>query len=237
MKIAIIGYGRMGQSIEEIALERNHNIVAKIDSPEDIKGWESAKNADVAIEFSLPQSAVNNISTCFSKNIPIVVGTTGWYNQFDAIQEECKKQNGALFHATNFSVGVNLFFELNKHLAKLMRKQDAYDLAIHEIHHIHKVDAPSGTAISLAEQILNENPKKKDWTKESTSDPSLIGVTSSRIEEVPGTHTISYTSDIDRIEIQHEAKSRKGFALGAVLAAEFLNGKTGIYTMADLLNL
>lgn len=237
MKIALIGYGRMGKSIEKIALERKHSIVAKIDSPVDTQGWESAKNADVAIEFSLPQSAVKNISNCFSKKIPIVVGTTGWYNQFDAIQEECKKYNAALFHATNFSVGVNLFFELNKHLAKLMRTQEEYDLSIHEIHHIHKVDAPSGTAISLVEQILKENPRKKDWTNNYTSDQSLIGVTSSRVEEVPGTHTISYESDVDKIEIQHEAKSRKGFALGAVLAAEFLHGKTGIYTMADLLNL
>lgn len=235
MRIALIGYGRMGKAIEKVALERNHEIVATINAESTENDWNSVKSADVAIEFSLPSTVVANIKKCFELNVPVVVGTTGWYNEFSTIQQECKAKNGGLFHATNFSVGVNLFFEVNKRLAQLMSSQPDYQLGIHEEHHIHKLDAPSGTAISIAEQIIDNNSNIAQWNKDQSSSKDSVGITSLREGEIPGTHVVRYENEIDFIEIKHEAKNRKGFSVGAVLAAEFMKDQHGIFTMADLL--
>ncbi|MCF6348738.1 MAG: 4-hydroxy-tetrahydrodipicolinate reductase [Flavobacteriaceae bacterium] len=233
MKIALFGYGKMGKTIERIAVKRGHEIVAVIDV--DTKGYDITM-ADVAIDFSTPNAAFNNINKCFNKNIPIISGTTGWLDRFDIAIENCNKRNGAFIYASNFSLGVNLFFELNTQLAKMMRKFKAYNITLEEIHHTQKLDAPSGTAITLAKNII-ENSDKKKWSLTVTDTKKEIPIVSKRIKNVPGTHTVKYSSDVDEIEIKHTAKNRDGFALGAVIAAEWLQGKKGVYTMKDVLGI
>ncbi len=235
MKLALLGYGKMGKAIEKIATERGHEIVLKtnsttIFSPKDLKG------VDVAIEFSTLQNAPYNIFTCFDADVPVVVGTTGWYNEFELISKRCKEEDQAMLYATNFSIGVNIFFEINRRLAQLMSKQTQYNLTIEEIHHTEKLDVPSGTAISLAQQIIENNIHFKHWEKGQTKDETSIPIESKRIENVPGTHTVTYDSNVDTIEIKHNAKNRDGFALGAVLGAEFIQNKKGIFTMKDVLD-
>jgi 4-hydroxy-tetrahydrodipicolinate reductase len=234
MKIALLGYGRMGQAIESIAIERGHEIVLKIDKNIESYNLEEI-GIDVAIDFSIPDAAFKNITSCFKAGIPVVSGTTGWLDQYDEAVEICNKNNAAFIYASNFSLGVNIFFELNKKLAGMMKNLDEYGVEIEEIHHTKKLDAPSGTAISLAEQIIEVNDRKNGWHLETAND-NEIPVFAKRIEDVPGTHTVSYTSKIDDIEIMHTAHSREGFAKGAVVAAEWLNGKTGVHTMRDVLS-
>lgn len=235
MKIALIGYGKMGKEIETIALKRGHEVILKIDKDnQDDMNIVNLKKADVAIEFSTPHTVVENIYKCFNAHLPVVVGATGWYDKFDEIIAHCEGNRGSLFHATNFSVGVNLFFKLNSYLAELMNKYEDYDISMEEIHHIHKLDKPSGTAISLANQILNKVNRKEKWSIDEKTAKTLH-IVDKREGEVPGTHIVKYHSSIDDIEIMHKAHSRKGFALGAVIAAEFLQGKTGVYSMNDLI--
>lgn len=232
MKIALLGYGRMGKEIEQIALKRGHEIVIKTSAQE---GYD-IQLADIAIDFSIPTAAAANISNCIHHQIPVISGTTGWLEQYDAIVELCKQKKGAFIYASNFSLGVNIFFELNKQLAKMMNTLEDYSLEIEEIHHTQKLDAPSGTAISLAEDIITHS-NKKSWKLDGETDDEIIPIVAKRIPDVPGTHSIKYASKVDIIEIKHTAHSRQGFALGAVVAAEWLVGKTGIYTMKDVLNL
>ncbi|HZL08830.1 MAG TPA: 4-hydroxy-tetrahydrodipicolinate reductase [Prolixibacteraceae bacterium] len=238
MKIALIGYGKMGKEIEKIALDHGHEIVLKIDvtNPKDLT-IANLQKADVAIEFTMPASAPANYKLCFEAGIPVVSGTTGWLKQRPEVDQLCKTMNGTFFYASNFSLGVNIFFALNKRLAELLANRSEYKVEVTEIHHTHKLDAPSGTAITLAEGIMENIPEKKTWVNSSTDQNDELGIVSLREGEVPGTHTINYDSEVDYIEITHCAKSRKGFALGAVLAAEFSNGKKGILTMNDLLNI
>ncbi|WP_224484471.1 4-hydroxy-tetrahydrodipicolinate reductase [Robertkochia aurantiaca] len=232
MKIAILGYGKMGRMIETIARERGHDIVAvKKDAKDDFH----FNGAEVAIDFSVPDAAIENITSCFEQGVPVVSGTTGWLDNYGQVIEKCQEQNGAFIYASNFSLGVNIFFELNRHLSRLMKDQKSYTAAIEEIHHVHKLDAPSGTAITLAEDMI-DNLGLKDWSLQPGSDDQLP-VTSLREGEVPGTHTVTYTSEVDKISIRHEALNRKGFALGAVVAAEWLHDKKGVFTMKDVLNL
>jgi 4-hydroxy-tetrahydrodipicolinate reductase len=241
MKIALIGYGKMGKEIEKISHERKHDIVLKVDehsfSADDIL---KLKAADVAVEFSVSSAAYSNIVTCFNAGVPVVSGTTGWTEKMEEIKSECKKKNGTFFYAPNFSVGVNIFFELNRKLAMLMSNHNDYEPALHEVHHVHKKDKPSGTAIKLAEDILRSNSDKQKW-KLAEPDSSVtkdeLMIISERTDEVPGFHEVKYRSDVDEIIISHNAHSRKGFALGAVLAAEWLPGKKGIFGMNDLLKL
>ena len=236
MKIVLFGYGKMGKEIEKIALERGHEILLKINSLESKVDFpKNISEADIAIEFSTPESAVENIMTCFDSNIPVVVGTTGWLQKMPEIKKVCTEKNQGLFYASNFSIGVNLFFQLNTYLAKLMNPYKEYDVTMEEIHHIHKKDAPSGTAITLAEEIIANNSSKKNWTNTSSNQPEKLSIVSKRIDEVPGTHTILYQSEVDAIEIKHIANNRKGFAFGAVLAAEWMINKKGIFGMNDLL--
>jgi len=232
MKIALLGYGKMGKEIEKIAQSRGHEIILKKSSETSFEGLE---NADVAIDFSLPSTAVENISTCFKFKIPVVSGTTGWLDHYDEMVSLCKTNEGAFLYASNFSVGVNIFFELNNHLAKLMAKLNNYQVSMEEIHHTQKLDAPSGTAISLANGII-ENSRYNNWTLENPNETDIL-IEAKRIENVPGTHHVFYRSEVDEIEIKHEAFSRQGFALGAVIAAEWLANKKGIYSMKDVLNL
>lgn len=234
MKIALLGYGKMGKAIEKIAIERGHQIVLKTNSstlfsPDDLY------ETDVAIEFSTPKNAVYNIMTCFEANTPVVVGTTGWYKDFKMISERCINEERTLLHATNFSVGVNLFFEINKRLAELMNPYSQYSASIEEIHHTEKLDAPSGTAITLAEDTVSNLDLIKGWKNNTTIKDNEVLITSKRLPNVPGTHTVKYESKIDTIEITHTAKSREGFALGAVLAAEFTLKRKGLLTMKDVL--
>lgn len=233
MKIALFGYGKMGKTIERIALERGHCIVAKIDV--ETTDFDLSET-DVAIDFSVPTEAFNNINLCFTKNIPIVSGTTGWLDKYDETVSNCKSANGAFIYASNYSLGVNLFFELNKQLAKLMKGFDAYDVSLEETHHTQKLDAPSGTAITLAEGVIDLTDKE-NWGLDVTQNEKTIPITSKRIENVPGTHIVSYDSEVDTIEITHTAKNRDGFALGAVIAAEWLKDKKGVFTMKDVLGL
>lgn len=230
MRIALLGYGKMGKTIERLAVERGHEIVLRIS--EDIDNAD-LQIADVAIDFSVPDAAFKNITTCFDKQVPVISGTTGWLKRYDEAVEICKKKNAAFIYASNFSLGVNLFFELNKQLSRLMNKVDEYKVSIEEIHHTQKLDAPSGTAITLAEQII-ENSSKTGW-KLDRAEENEIPVTAKRIENVPGTHTISYDSEVDTIRIEHIAHSRDGFALGAIIAAEWLQHKKGVYSMKDVL--
>ncbi len=232
MKIALLGYGKMGQVIERIALERGHEIVLKKDEH---NTYEGLSNADVAIDFSIPTAAVNNISICFQSNVPVISGTTGWLEHYDEMVALCKEKNGAFISSSNFSLGVNIFFELNEYLAKMMSKLDSYSIDMEEIHHTQKLDAPSGTAISLAKGVI-ENSQYTNWTlnKPNTNE---IHIEAKRIGTVPGTHTVAYNSVVDSIEIKHTAHSREGFALGAVIAAEWIIGKQGVFSMKDVLDL
>lgn len=232
MKIALLGYGKMGKEIEKIAQDRGHEIVLRKTEDNDYTGLE---NADVAIDFSIPDAAVENITACLNLNIPIISGTTGWLENYDAIVALCKEKNGAFLYGSNFSVGVNLFFELNSYLAKLMAKVKEYNVSMEEIHHTQKLDAPSGTAISLANGIIAETDYT-EWTLEEAADRQ-IAIDVKRIGEVPGTHSVYYRSSVDEIEIKHTAFSRQGFALGAVIASEWIVGKKGIFGMKDVLNL
>lgn len=237
MKIALIGYGKMGHEIEKIALSRGHSIQIKIDKNNlEALNETNFNKSDIAIEFTQPDFAVNNYKACFKKNIPVVSGTTGWLKEFEEISQLCNDTNQSFFYASNFSIGVNIFFELNKKLAQLMNSISGYDVEMNEIHHAEKLDEPSGTAISLAEQIIDNLDTKTNWSL-NPSDNSDIKIKAERIKNVPGTHSVLYKSDVDEITIKHEAKNRKGFALGAVLAAEFLVDKKGVYNMQDLLSL
>ena len=233
MKIALFGYGKMGKTIDRIAIERGHEIVAKIDIDTVDK---NISGADVAIDFSIPKEAFNNIINCFDQNIPIVSGTTGWLDKYSEAVAICKKKNGAFIYASNYSLGVNLFFELNKKLAIMMRNFKEYDIQMEETHHTQKLDAPSGTAITLADDII-ENSTKNKWTLGVTDTKDEIPIVSKRIDNVPGIHKVTYNSFVDEIEIKHTAKSRDGFALGAIIAAEWLHDKKGVYTMKDVLGI
>ncbi len=238
MKIALIGYGKMGKAIEEIAKANGDEIVLKISSEnKNLFTPGNIKHADVAIEFSNPHSAAENIKTCFDANVPVVCGTTGWLQQLDEIKEYCDQKQGAFLYASNFSIGVNLFFALNKYLAGLMSTHNEYGVRIEEIHHTQKKDAPSGTAITLAEQILENIKTKKSWVNKETDNASELEIISKRIDDVPGIHAIKYNSSTDFIEITHSAHNRKGFAGGALLAAKFIVGKKGIFSMEDVLGL
>ncbi len=236
MNIALIGYGKMGKAIEEIATHRGHSISCKVNDPEALKELTNS-NSDVAIEFSRPESGFENIQHCLQIGLPIVSGTTGWLDRYEAIVSLTKKESGSFFYASNYSVGVNIFFELNKHLARIMNQFDSYDVRMEEIHHTEKLDAPSGTAITLAEGILEHQSVKGKWINETAVSPDQLEIISKRINNVPGTHTIMHDSDVDTIEIKHTAHSRTGFATGAVLAAEFIQNKKGVYGMNDLLKL
>jgi len=237
MKIALIGYGKMGKEIEKIAIERGHEIIFKFDITNNNEFIvENLKEADVAIEFTQPDSAYKNYMKCFDANIPVVSGTTGWLDNLPHIKSQCERGTQTFFYASNFSLGVNLFFKLNKSLSQLMNKVEGYDVEISETHHTEKKDAPSGTAITLAEDIILDFNKKETWVKENVVNNSELAIRSYREDKVPGLHTIKYESDVDYIEITHSAKSRKGFALGAVLAAELTQNKSGFLTMDDLLD-
>jgi len=238
MKIALLGYGRMGKEVERAALARNHSIIARIDNSEDLQQQTGIlKSCDVAIEFTSPEAVVQNLLFCFREKIAVVTGTTGWYSRKDEVIRACNESGGSLFYASNFSIGVNIFFEINRQLARLMNGHDEYQVSMEEIHHIHKLDAPSGTAISLANGILSEYPKKKAWVSGDASSDDQLGIRSLREGEIPGTHRVEWRSSVDTIRIEHEAFNRQGFASGAVLAAEFLAGKKGIFEMKDLLQL
>jgi 4-hydroxy-tetrahydrodipicolinate reductase len=232
MKIALLGYGKMGKEIEKIALQRGHEIVLKKSSASSFEGLELA---DVAIDFSVPTSAVTNISACLNSGVPIVSGTTGWLENYNQMTALCQEKQGAFIYGSNFSLGVNIFFELNEYLAKIMAKFNQYQVAMEEIHHTQKLDAPSGTAISLANGIINASDYK-DWTLENPKSDEIL-IDAKRIENVPGTHSVFYNSEVDLIEIKHLAHNRTGFALGAVLAAEWIVGKKGVFTMKDVLNI
>lgn len=235
MKIALIGYGKMGKEIEKIALSRGHNIVAIIDKNEQEKFQTSEfRSANVAIEFTSPESAIDNYLHCFRHNVPVVSGTTGWLKHLDEVKHACQHEGQTFFYASNFSIGVNIFFALNNYLARIMNSYPDYDISMKEIHHIHKADAPSGTAITLAESILANIPRKNGWSLTNNA-PHKLHIEAIREGEVPGIHEITYTCEIDSITIKHDAKSRKGFALGAVVAAEFTAGKKGFLTMQDML--
>lgn len=238
MKIALIGYGKMGHAIEEIALQRGHEIVLKvgIENIED-NTIENIRKAHVAIEFTGPEIAFDNVIKCLDAGIPVVSGSTGWLQRFDEAKKYCTTHNGALLYASNFSVGVNIFFAVNKRLAELMASHPEYDVTLTEIHHTAKKDAPSGTAISLAEDILKLSQQKKKWVNQTSNKAEELAILSERIDPAPGTHIINWTSAIDDIEIKHTAHNRKGFATGAVLAAEFLQNKKGIYGMSDVLGI
>jgi len=232
MKIALLGYGRMGKEIEKIAISRGHEIVIRKDVDDTI----DISLADVAIDFSIPDAAFKNISNCINNNVPVISGTTGWLDNYKDAVALCEDKKGAFIYASNYSVGVNIFFELNKQLAKMMATLDDYNISMEEIHHTKKLDAPSGTAITLAEGVI-ENSSKKDWELGAISSEENIPIVAKRIPDVPGTHTVWYTSEVDTIEIKHTAHNRKGFALGAVIAAEWILDKTGVFTMKDVLNI
>ncbi len=232
MKIALLGYGRMGQEIEKIATSRGHEIVIRKDAGDSV----DITKADVAIDFSIPTSAFENISNCLESNVPVISGTTGWLEKYNEAVNLCKEKKGAFIYASNFSVGVNIFFELNKQLAKMMSNLKDYNISMEEIHHTKKLDAPSGTAITLAEGII-ENTSKENWKLGTEISETNIPIEAKRIPDVPGTHTVWYSSEVDTIEIKHTAHNRKGFALGAVIAAEWIIGKIGVFTMKDVLNI
>ena len=238
MNIALIGYGKMGKAIEVIAVERGHTVGLKIDiSNLDQFTAANLQQCDVAIEFTGPETAAENITRCVDAGVPIVCGSTGWLHQLETVTHHCKEVDGALLYASNFSIGVNLFFELNQHLARLMNNYPAYYVSIEEIHHTQKKDAPSGTAISIADQILEINSQKKKWVNQLAATPEELSIISKRIDPAAGTHSIKYSSVVDDIEIIHTAHNRQGFATGAVLAAEFIQHKKGIYGMKDVLGL
>jgi 4-hydroxy-tetrahydrodipicolinate reductase len=247
MKIALLGYGKMGKIIEKIATDRKHEIVLKIDHDNlyDLTP-ENLQQADVAIEFSTPSTVLNNIGHCFKAGVPIVIGTTGWYDQLPVVKQQCEENNGTLIYASNFSIGVNIFFHINRVLAKLMNAQPYYDVQVEEIHHLQKLDSPSGTAITIAEGILENLDYKKEWVNiltdnngdgEDTLKADQLLIESLRIDSVPGTHTVIYDSEVDTIEFKHTAHNRNGFALGAVLAAEWVSDKKGFFSVSDMFNL
>ena len=236
MKVAILGYGKMGQIIEKIALERGHNISLKINQHNiDELNIKNLKKADVVIDFSTPESAKTNIILSIDANKPIISGTTGWLNDYKEVKDYCIKNNGTFLHASNFSLGVNLFFELNKNLAKLMKKHQQYQINLTEIHHSKKLDSPSGTAISLAEQIISESNIKNKWTLNSKNSDEELKIDAQRKGNITGIHSVNYKSETDSISIIHEAHSRGGFALGAVIAAEWIISKKGVFSMHDVL--
>ena len=233
MKIGLFGYGKMGKMIEQIAQDRGHTIVARVDVDTTDIPFE---NMDVAIDFSTPDAAFGNITSCFEHKVPVISGTTGWLDQFDQAVAQCETHQSAFIYASNFSLGVNVFFELNAYLAKMMKGLNQYKVSMEEIHHTQKLDAPSGTAITLAEGII-ENSSKDSWDLDGEKTEKNIPIKAVRTPDVPGTHTINYESEVDSIEIKHTAHNRKGFALGAVVAAEWLIGKEGVYSMRDVLNI
>ncbi len=236
MKIAILGYGKMGKAIEKIALNRGHEIVLKIHRENQEQcNLQNLYQADVVIDFSIPDSAKANILLAVDANTPIISGTTGWLDDYDEVADYCREKDSAFLYASNFSLGVNLFFELNKNLAKLMNSHDQYQIDMTEIHHTQKLDAPSGTAISLAEQIMAENTLKKNWVLDSESSEGNINIDAIREGGVPGTHVVNYKSEIDTITIKHEAHSREGFAFGAVIASEWILNRKGVFSMHDVL--
>jgi 4-hydroxy-tetrahydrodipicolinate reductase len=236
MKIALLGYGKMGKEIEKIAVSRGHEIVLKInvDNAHELT-VDNFKKADAAIEFSTPETAYSNIQKCFEANVPVVVGTTGWLHKIEEVKNSATNEGKGFFYASNFSIGVNVFFEINKKLAQLMAPYKEYSIEMEEIHHTQKLDAPSGTAITLAEGIMENNTRKSKWVNDTTTTDNELEIISKRIENIPGTHTVVYNSSIDEIYIRHTAHNRQGFALGAVVAAEFMKGKSGFYGMNDLL--
>jgi 4-hydroxy-tetrahydrodipicolinate reductase len=238
MKIALIGYGKMGKAIEEIALQKGHEIILKI-SDQNLEDFtkENLQRCDVAIEFTNPESAIANMRMCIDAGVPVVCGSTGWVKHEEEIKKYCAENNGTLLYASNFSIGVNIFFEINKKLAALMNQQKDYTIGIEEIHHTEKKDAPSGTAISIAQQIIAERDDKISWTNHTPILESEIEIVSKRIDPAPGTHTVLYSSAVDDIQITHTAHSRKGFATGALVAAEFIAGKKGIFSMKDVLQI
>jgi len=238
MKVALIGYGKMGKEIESILIDRGHTVslIIDIDNASDLDAAHLA-GVDVAIEFTTPQTAFGNIMTCLEAGVPVVCGTTGWLDRLEEVKETCRSRNGAFFYASNYSVGVNVFFEVNRRLAELMERFPEYDVTVEETHHTQKKDAPSGTAITIAEGILENLSRKQKWVCGVTTVPGELEITAVRRSIVPGTHTVTYESAADQITLTHRANGRRGFAMGAVLAAEFLCGKQGIYTMKDLLGL
>ena len=238
MNIAIIGYGKMGKIIEKSAAKKGHRIVLKIDDSnlEELT-IENLKKADVAIEFTGPEAAFRNINLCFDAGIPVVSGTTGWLDKYDKVKGRCELEKLAFFYASNFSLGVNIFFKMNQHLAKIMNKFENFDVSVQETHHIHKLDSPSGTAITIAQDIINEIKRKQNWVKENTEDDKQITIKSFREGKNPGAHTVSYNSPIENILITHESKNREGLAQGALLAAEYIIGKTGVFGIDDLLDI
>ena len=239
MKIALIGYGKMGKEIEKIALERGHTISLKVTSQNADYTSSDLKSSDVAIEFSIPEAAKQNIYKCFEAHVPVAIGTTAWYKDFDEVVAKCESGNHAMLYASNFSLGVNLFWQMTEKLSSLMENHKEYTASINEIHHTEKLDSPSGTAITTAEKVLSNSSDLKNWflSEHNKVESESLPITAERIPNVPGTHTVKYESEIDKIELTHEAKSRKGFALGSILAAEFLHKKQGVYTMNDLLGL
>lgn len=238
MRIALVGYGKMGHMIEEVAKQRGHEIVLRINI-ENLEDFtrENMSVADVAIEFTAPQSAFQNVKDCIDFGVPVVSGSTGWNAQLAEAKAYCLQKKGAFLHASNFSIGVNIFFEINKVLAKMMNEQPDYEVSVKEVHHTEKKDAPSGTAVTLAEQILENLLRKKSWINEAPETPQQLSIVSERIDPAPGTHYVKYSSAVDDIEIIHTAHNRKGFALGAVMAAEFIHNRQGVFTMQDVLHL
>lgn len=233
MNILLIGYGKMGKTIEGLARQRGHQIAGTIDVGDDLAAF--AAPVDVAIEFTQPEAVVKNLMTCLDKKIPVVCGTTGWQREREAVEGYCRKQGGTLFHSSNFSLGVNIFFKVNEYLARMMDRYPQYEISIDETHHTQKKDAPSGTAITLAEGVLKHVQRKKTWALGVAHPPEAIGIHSHRIDPAPGTHVVKYRSAIDDIEITHTAHSREGFALGAVLVAEWVVHQKGVLTMDDFL--
>ena len=238
MKIAIVGYGKMGKTIEKIAQDRGHEISFTVDQGETEKLQQiTPDNTDVSIEFTQPEAAYENIKQLITAKVPVVSGTTGWLDKKAEIEKLCQQKNGAFFYASNYSIGVNLFFRLNEHLANMMSNFSEYDVKMEEIHHTEKKDAPSGTAITLAEGILSQLKRKKQWVNEATESAELLPIASKRIDKVPGTHTVNYYSLVDDIEIKHTAHSREGFAKGAVIVAEWLKDKKGVLSMNDFMKI
>ncbi|EEI94287.1 dihydrodipicolinate reductase [Sphingobacterium spiritivorum ATCC 33300] len=242
MKIVLLGYGKMGQLIEKFAQKRGHEVILVVDQHNrETLTAQDIQDADVAIDFSVPSGALENISLCFEASVPLVVGTTGWYDHLDEVKDICLETGQSLLYGSNFSIGVNIFFHINKMLAKAIQPYHQYDVQVEEIHHVHKLDAPSGTAITIAEGILNNSDTKQQWVNELVDDgdgiipkPNELLIESLRIEEVPGTHTVLYSSEVDQIEFKHTAHNREGFALGAVIAAEWLKGKKGFYQVTEM---
>jgi len=236
MNIALIGYGKMGKEIEAIALQRGHRtpLIVDVHNRHELTP-ENLQRCDVAIEFTSPETAVGNVKACFAAGVPVVCGSTGWLERLDEVKRDCAARRAGFFYASNYSVGVNVFFRLNRHLAKLMSAVEGYSVGVEEVHHTAKKDAPSGTAITIAEGIMGEISQLKRWVNQAQGGADELPIVSVRQDPVPGTHTVTYTSDVDAITIRHEAKSRRGFALGAVLAAEFMQGKRGCYGMEELM--